>query len=131
MLPLALLPNLLPKTKPVLSNLDEKAYLPTVKFASNRAGAPREIVAAEVFFRYHFDAYDCELRSEGVGDARHATTTATFGAYMKSLVVKRSVVLASHKTSVSRGGPGCLNGFSASISGASARVRLPSGVAAG
>ena len=30
-----------------------------------------------------------------------------------------------------RGGPGCLNRFSASISGASARVRLPSGVAAG
>ena len=58
-------------------------------------------MAAEVFFRYHFDAYDCELRSEGVGDARHATTTATFGAYMKSLVVKRSVVLANHKTSVS------------------------------
>ena len=32
---------------------------------------------------------------------------------------------------VFRGGPGCLNRFSASISGASARVRLPSGVAAG
>ena len=32
---------------------------------------------------------------------------------------------------LSRGGPGCLNRFSASISGASARVRLPSGVAAG
>ena len=30
-----------------------------------------------------------------------------------------------------RGGPGCLNRFSASISGASAGVRLPSGVAAG
>jgi hypothetical protein len=30
-----------------------------------------------------------------------------------------------------RGGPGCLNSFSASISGASAKVRLPSGVAAG
>ena len=30
-----------------------------------------------------------------------------------------------------RGGPGCLNRFSASISGASAEVRLPSGVAAG
>ena len=29
-----------------------------------------------------------------------------------------------------RGGPGCLNRFSASISGASARVRLPSGEAA-
>ena len=29
------------------------------------------------------------------------------------------------------GGPGCLNNFSASISGASAEVRLPSGVAAG
>jgi hypothetical protein len=32
---------------------------------------------------------------------------------------------------VGRGGPGCLNRFSASISGASAGVRLPSGVAAG
>ena len=31
----------------------------------------------------------------------------------------------------SRGGVGCLNSFSASISGASAAVRLPSGVAAG
>jgi hypothetical protein len=30
-----------------------------------------------------------------------------------------------------RGGLGCLNSFSASISGASAAVRLPSGVAAG
>jgi hypothetical protein len=30
-----------------------------------------------------------------------------------------------------RGGPDCLNRFSASISEASARVRLPSGVAAG
>jgi transposase len=30
-----------------------------------------------------------------------------------------------------RGGPGCLNRFSASISGASVRVRPPSGVAAG
>jgi hypothetical protein len=34
-------------------------------------------------------------------------------------------------TGSKRGGPGCLNRFSASISGASARVRLPSGVAAG
>ena len=32
---------------------------------------------------------------------------------------------------IDRGGPGCLNRFSASISGASAKVRLPSGVAAG
>ena len=30
-----------------------------------------------------------------------------------------------------RGGPGCLNSFSASMSGASAGVRLPSGEAAG
>ena len=30
-----------------------------------------------------------------------------------------------------RGGPGCLNRFSASLSGASAGVRLPSGLAAG
>jgi hypothetical protein len=37
--------------------------------------------------------------------------------------------LAIHVPSV-RGGPGCLNNFSASISGASAGVRLPSGAAA-
>jgi hypothetical protein len=37
----------------------------------------------------------------------------------------------SRRYVVQRGGPGCLNRFSASISGASARVRLPSGVAAG
>jgi hypothetical protein len=30
-----------------------------------------------------------------------------------------------------RGGPGCLNRFSASISGVSAEVRLPSGMAVG
>ena len=35
------------------------------------------------------------------------------------------------RTMKTRGGPGCLNRFSASISGASAGVRLPSGVAAG
>ena len=33
------------------------------------------------------------------------------------------------KEMAERGGPGCLNSFSASISGASAGVRLPSGVA--
>jgi catalase len=37
----------------------------------------------------------------------------------------------NHSKGICRGGPGCLNRFSASISGASARVRLPSGVAAG
>jgi hypothetical protein len=36
-----------------------------------------------------------------------------------------------HDVHIHRGGPGCLNRFSASISGASARVRLPGGVAAG
>jgi VIT1/CCC1 family predicted Fe2+/Mn2+ transporter len=35
------------------------------------------------------------------------------------------------KRGVDRGGPGCLNNFSASISGASAGVRLPCGGAAG
>ena len=38
---------------------------------------------------------------------------------------------SENSAGVVRGGPGCLNRFSASISGASARVRLPSGVAAG
>jgi hypothetical protein len=42
---------------------------------------------------------------------------------MKARLFERELLL--------RGGPGCLNRFSASISGASARVRLPSGVAAG
>ena len=40
-------------------------------------------------------------RPSDIGNARHATTTATFGVHVKSLVVKRSVVLAGHKTSVS------------------------------
>ena len=39
--------------------------------------------------------------------------------------------LMSLGVSEARGGPGCLNRFSASISGASAGVRLPSGAAAG
>jgi len=34
------------------------------------------------------------------------------------------------KRGIDRGGPGCLNSFSASISGASAGVRLPRGGAA-
>ena len=38
---------------------------------------------------------------------------------------------AVNPTPSKRGGLGCLNSFSASISGASAAVRLPSGVAAG
>jgi hypothetical protein len=38
---------------------------------------------------------------------------------------------SGHCCLLKRGGPGCLNRFSASISGASAGVRLPSGVAAG
>ena len=37
----------------------------------------------------------------------------------------------STETVNERGGPGCLNRFSASISGASAGVRLPCGLAAG
>ncbi|MGC1608523.1 MAG: hypothetical protein WA801_02700, partial [Pseudolabrys sp.] len=44
------------------------------------------------------------------------------------------IVFATHTALHSlfmRGGLGCLNSFSASISGASAAVRLPSGVAAG
>ena len=39
--------------------------------------------------------------------------------------------LPHEKFVAERGGPGCLNSFSASMSGASAGVRLPSGEAAG
>jgi hypothetical protein len=49
---------------------------------------------------------------------------------IKSLAFHENIFLDG-KAPIKRGGPGCLNRFSASISGASARVRLPSGVAAG
>jgi hypothetical protein len=53
--------------------------------------------------------------------------------HSKALIFSAVVAYARpFKTSVrERGGPGCLNRFSASISGASAGVRLPCGVAAG
>lgn len=41
------------------------------------------------------------------------------------------LVGSSESSTETRAGPGCLNGFSASISGASAEDRLPSGVASG
>ena len=43
----------------------------------------------------------------------------------------RIVTKAFYRFATGRGGLGCLNRFSASISGASAGVRLPSGAAAG
>jgi hypothetical protein len=56
------------------------------------------------------------------------TTSDSIGvAYEQLLSEFRACNAANHL----RGGPDCLNRFSASISGASARVRLPSGVAAG
>ena len=48
-----------------------------------------------------------------------------------SLFRKRLLARSNHLRISIRGGPGCLNRISASISGASAKVRLPSGVAAG
>jgi hypothetical protein len=48
----------------------------------------------------------------------------------KTDIDQRKADLAAGKAK-DKGGPGCLNRFSASISGASAGVRLPSGVAAG
>ena len=53
------------------------------------------------------------------------------------LILRACLPFADHRNDhrnvcgVLRGGPGCLNRISASISGASAKVRLPSGVAAG
>src|SRR6266516_356023 len=46
-------------------------------------------------------------------------------------IAKRGAGFKSLDDAWAKGGPGCLNRFSASISGASAGVRLPSGVAAG
>jgi hypothetical protein len=60
----------------------------------------------------------------------HILTAATTTAELyNSRMIEADVQQALLKEL--RGGPGCLNRFSASISGASARVRLQSGVAAG
>ena len=52
------------------------------------------------------------------------------GGYLTLWADKRSAA-TSLRHAVDRGGPGCLNRFSASISGTSARVKLPCGLAAG
>jgi predicted DNA-binding ribbon-helix-helix protein len=66
----------------------------------------KKILAAELFFRYRFNVHipvDAGSRSITVSrKASNATAPiATVGPHMKSLVVKRSVVVAGHKTSVS------------------------------
>ena len=53
-------------------------------------------------------------------------------AFSQALVTHRiPSALAVEAAMEATGGPGCLNRFSASISGASAGVRLPCGLAAG
>ncbi len=74
-------------------------------------------IAGADHLRASFDAHNWGGRIEG--GYRLATPVVgitPYGAYQAQWV---------------RGGPGCLNRFSASISGASAGVRLPSGLAAG
>jgi predicted nucleotidyltransferase len=56
-----------------------------------------------------------------IGREVDITTSSSLHPRLKDRILAEAV----------RGGPGCLNRFSASISGASAGVRLPSGVAAG
>jgi hypothetical protein len=58
------------------------------------------------------------LHSHGVGTARAVRIYKTYGSDAVQVMSKN------------RGGPGYLNSFSASISGASAGVRLPCGEAA-
>jgi MFS transporter, putative metabolite:H+ symporter len=70
----------------------------------------------------------CALLIDKVGRKRWYTLAFLVAALPLALL---AILGAESATQVLRGGPGCLNRFSASISGASARVRLPSGVAAG
>ena len=70
-------------------------------------------------------AMTCSKSKPVVSKARAPTTQAVCRCTMTISQSSRSAC-----TSI-RGGPGCLNRISASISGASARVRLPSGMAAG
>jgi hypothetical protein len=73
---------------------------------------------------------------EGVGSADSISVSLEGAPGRREYIVSESRYKLRYHTFISeggevRGGPGCLNRFSASISGASARVRLPSGVAAG
>ncbi len=62
-------------------------------------------------------------------------TTPGQYAYVANMTVENAIAIAGgfgpRADRSKRAGPGCLNRFSASISGASAGVRLPSGLAAG
>jgi predicted DNA-binding ribbon-helix-helix protein len=58
-------------------------------------------VAAEVFFRYHFDVYDCELRSVRYRERSSRDDNRNIRGTYEVSGCERSVVLAGHKTSVS------------------------------
>ena len=77
--------------------------------------------------RAFFSAAALPAQREAVQAAE--TMAATFAENPK--LRGMTIVVTDDDGNTIRGGPGCLNRFSASISGASARVRLPSGVAAG
>ena len=63
------------------------------------------------------------------------TTAFRTPSFARRTILPRAIsgrfeMILSRRSQLPRGGPGCLNSFSASISGASAGVRLPSGGAA-
>ena len=68
------------------------------------------------------------FRREWMHEKKQIRDELRAGNYRFSLLTR---ITLKDGEETDRGGPGCLNRFSASISGASAGVRLPSGVAAG
>jgi predicted DNA-binding ribbon-helix-helix protein len=73
-----------------------------------RERSEKKILAAKLFFRYRFNVHiPVDARSRAIRVSRKATVvmrphqSQRVGPHMKSLVVKRSVVVAGHKTSVS------------------------------
>ena len=85
-----------------------------------------------------FDEVEARTRelSQSIGELRAlgevsqaVNSTLDLETVLTTTVAKATQL--SNTEAGARGGPGCLNRFSASISGASAGVRLPSGVAAG
>src|SRR3974390_687717 len=94
----------------------------------------RALKGGSILF-YNGAAFDCTVRNLSETGARIEVENPVgipdkFKLIIKSKKLERACHVMWRKAKEIRGGPGCLNRISASISGASAEVRLPSGEAA-
>ena len=121
--------------RPLADQGDPYAQTNLGRMYANGQGVPQDYAAAASWYRkaadQGIDTAQTNLgRMYDIGQGVPQDYAAAASWYRKA--ADQGDVYAQYNLGILyRGGPGCLNRFSASISGASARVRLPSGVAAG